>query len=584
LAAVLLWRGDQPAALDEAGKLLANVNPELPQPLPPAVPPFVVELFKTDVELHRAVYRALRGEDLEEQKRIVRSHFDKEPRPEKLPEVAQAFGLEVPAARINKEWLRATANVQAPTLLLPGMARHLHEQRGVPLDPAKEVARLHRQLRDTPDDALVLAKLGGVHAELGQPGEAVKNYALAKQRLEALLAGDGGNTFLQAHYVIALSTVGDNDRADRGFLKLAGENSADWRVWRCLGDYAFMRGACLLGFAMGANGQEGAWRRIENPALIQPATPADLAERWLDCAELCNAKAAHLAPRESDVWLADAFFANRGSNLRNLIRMARGQAPDPKIAEAAAARAQACLRHVCRLAPDCPYYVSVYAQAATTAKPVSVETLKEIETCLAQLDQMARTKDRDTAGHCHMNAAICRLLLDHPKQALEHARKALALLPDDEIAWNTVAALLNHEMDTVECRKLLVRKAERFPSALNHLYAAALYCNELELDAAEEHLRAGLKLAENDLNCTLAMAAIALTRGDAPEHLAQAERWLHKAGAILGEQSHPQHLFLTGVLHGLRGETLLCQAYLRQAQALDPSNQFIKHALLAVNP
>ena len=194
LAAVLLY-GPSTGALDEAGTLLAKVNPELPQPAPPAA------AGRGAIQDGRRAARAaaaLRGEDLEEQKRIVRSHFDKEPRTEKLPEVAQAFGLEAGRAS-TRNGAAGDGERPAPTLLLPGMARHLHEQRGVPLDPAKEVARLHQQLRGAPDDALVLAKLGAVYAELGQPGEAAKNLPWPSNGW-ALLAGDGGNTFLQAGY------------------------------------------------------------------------------------------------------------------------------------------------------------------------------------------------------------------------------------------------------------------------------------------------------------------------------------------------------------------------------------------------
>ena len=133
-------------------------------------------------------------------------------------------------------------------------------------------------------------------------------------------------------------------------------------------------------------------------------------------------------------------------------------------------------------------------------------------------------------------------------------------------------------MDMIECRKLLVRKAERFPNPLNHLYAAA-GCSNVELTRRPS---AGLKLAENDLNCTIAMAGLVLARGDTPEHLAEAERWLRKA--ILGEQSHPQHLFLTGILHGLRGEALLCQAY--HAPGPGPRSELPVHRcrLQAVKP
>ena len=167
--------------LDEAGTLLAKVNPELPQPLPPAVPLFVVELFKTDVELH-ARCTASRGEDLEEQKRIVRSHFDKEPRTEKLPGRWRRRSGCGSRARI-KRMAAGDGERPAPTLLLPGMARHLHEQRGVPLDPAKEVARLHQQLRGAPDDALVLAKLGA--------GLRVNSASRAKPRRTLPLPSNG---------------------------------------------------------------------------------------------------------------------------------------------------------------------------------------------------------------------------------------------------------------------------------------------------------------------------------------------------------------------------------------------------------
>ena len=153
-----------------------------------------------------------------------------------------------------------------------------------------------------------------------------------------------------------------------------------------------------------------------------------------DCAELCNAKAAHLGVREPDVWLADAIFANRGSNLRNLIRLARGQTPDPEDRGSRGARPG---MPPPRLPPgaDSPYYVSVYARPRPSPSPSPRKLGKRSAACLAQLDQMGANEGSRHRGHCHMNVAICRLLLDQPKQRLENARRRpLDLLPDNELA------------------------------------------------------------------------------------------------------------------------------------------------------
>src|SRR5262245_57026793 len=344
------------------------------------------------------------------------------------------FPVTASAQQLDKEKLRHIT-LPAPSFLLPGVLRAQHEHRGVPLDWGKAIASLQKDVNRTPDDAFLLVKLGQLQCEVGQGQEAVKPHAAAKRCFESLLATESDNAFCQANYATTLLMTDETERADRLILTIAKADSKDWRAWHFLGEHAFFRCATSLGLDVGATGEEAALRRVEDHAQVDSKTSlnVNIAECWLDFTEVCMNKAAHLAPREPDVWLGQLLVAMRGARLRNVIRVARGQPADPKLVEAAAARGWDCLRHVCRLAPDCPYYYGACAAMAKTAGP---DYQKEIEFCLAQLDKLAGSNDPGIAGPSHINAAFCCVLLKRSAPALAHARKALDLSPGDEIAWN----------------------------------------------------------------------------------------------------------------------------------------------------
>jgi tetratricopeptide (TPR) repeat protein len=201
-----------------------------------------------------------------------------------------------------------------------------------------------------------------------------------------------------------------------------------------------------------------------------------------------------------------------------------------------------------------------------------------------KLEQLARGSDRELAGKSLLNAALCCLLLERMAPALDHARTALELIPDDEIAWNIMIGVLLMDMQFSELKQLLARKAERFPSPLNHLNLGEVHLNYCEFDSAEQHFRAGLNLTEKDLNCTLGLVAVHLAQFDKADHLAEAERWLQKAEAILGDQKNAHYSLLMGIHRGLQGDALHSRLYLRQALAIDPALEAAKTALQAVSP
>jgi tetratricopeptide (TPR) repeat protein len=453
--------------------------------------------------------------------------------------------------RIDKKTLQWAAWLWAPPPVGSDGLRAAHEFRGVPVDPAKEIARLRGRLRNVPEDGILLNKIAGLQFDMGEYEQTKKTNAIAKAYLEMLLKRDSDNMTWKVEYASTLAVDGDFDRADRLILAIARINPSDWQIWRSLGDYALRRAVFLLGFAIGTDGLEAAWLRFQNRALANPSLEqtADLAERWLQFAGSAYAKAVQLAPTEPDVWLSQVAFLLREVSIRNQIRAARRQPIN------------------------------------ATAKSDNADFRKEIEAILAKIERIGQTEDGKIAGRCHLNAAVCCWLLDRPAATAAHAHKAVELIPEDEVAWNTLAGHLLNELEFKELLTVLTEKAKRFPTPANRLYAAGAYWRFFEdLDAAEQHLCGGLKLVENDLFCTMGMAAIALHRGDSPAHLAEAERWLQKADAILGEQKNAHHLLLTGILRGLQGDALASQAYLREAQALDPGNANIKTALQAVSP
>jgi tetratricopeptide (TPR) repeat protein len=210
-----------------------------------------------------------------------------------------------------------------------------------------------------------------------------------------------------------------------------------------------------------------------------------------------------------------------------------------------------------------------------------------IEAGVTRLEALTKSVDSSVAyGSCSSLGLVYLEILNDTERAEGHLRRALALIPSREPAWELLCGLLSQasrgeDLLTV-CRERLRYK----DSAHNRFLLAKAYELMARYDHAEEQLRVAMKLDCKDLMATLGLAALLLRHSHDVGALAEAGGLLDRVAPRLAEVATPEfgldYLATRGIYVGSKGDTAQASRLFRQVLEQDANHRIASDALRAL--
>jgi tetratricopeptide (TPR) repeat protein len=463
-------------------------------------------------------------------------------------------------------------------------------------ETAAEIAVLEKALTHDASDAarhLRLAELYG-KANDKKRADAAGERAVRLYRQQVRARPDDGRPLTGLG--LACHQVGKKDEAEAA-LRRAVRLFGDWSCQVALGRFLI---AQALDTAVGRFGDRTQWVQI---LLTRKPSPEALAQADRQFAEAlaCYTRAVELAPREPEVWVRRA-VARLVFGLFRAVALA----PEGKAANAMASlfneEGLADLQELARLRPDDPKAVGLAAlfeilafvthntdkinpdNAILPALPE--KTRESVRAKIRRLERLEQGQDaRTAAGAAEILGVVCWVALRDPAGTEAHLRRAVALNPDRDPAWDFLAGWLGTAGRHQECLQVCLQRLKHHDSAYGRFLAAKV-CEDLgQLDRAEEHVRLGLKQEPEDVRCAVALAALLLKRDDA-RALEQAGRQLDRVAKLLQtstvQDSRNDYLITRALYAALTGDAPRARELLRGVLRADKNNEQAQKALAAV--
>jgi tetratricopeptide (TPR) repeat protein len=464
-------------------------------------------------------------------------------------------------------------------------------------DFATEIVTERGLLKHDSSDAKHFQRLGELYAASKQAENSVKAFTRAAELYRARAATDPDNTGLLINFGKSLQGSDKWDEAENIFRQAVNRTPDDWN--------------CLV--ALGKYWDEAAQHDLESqPAGDGPGTArqVDRAQKHLNEAGDLFDRAVKASPEESRVYLRRGLHRCFRDILLKQIRATTSNAEDANSSDdnEFSPAALADLQHASLLAPkDCAligstvlfeiYTVSGHKGVVNWADfswgSLPDKSQRSIRDALTRLENLGQNPDAKIAANALEVLGILEgPILHEPESCINHLRRATALDPSRDQAWEVLCATLAqagryHDLLTV-CQNRVAQK----DSAHNHLLLAKTYEKLKQYDDAEFEIDTAMKLAPNDFTANVGLAALLIHRsqGD-PELLSEADGWLAHAEQLIGNQpamsrNRQQVIDLTltrSIYFALTDNTASARIWAEAVLKQDKSNATASAILMAMN-
>ncbi len=425
-------------------------------------------------------------------------------------------------------------------------------------DVTARIASLRNQLKHDSSDAEryhALARLYAGNSEFANAGRCWTHAVdLYRHRLEShpedgvLMAGLGE----------ALAGAGKPQEAESVLRRATRTSPGEWRCWVALG--RFLDSDARRNLEQPSRpASDGDEEKPSNGASDQPSTGrVALAKHHTEEAGDCFEKAAALAPSESEVFLRRALHRSLRKMLENRIRVAEGEQKDEVdvlfncfVPESLAdlQRASQLSPDDCRLTASAALY-GIYTVCShngqvkweelrwDTLPPSLRASFREVMTRLENLGQ--NPDAQVAAGALELLGILQGPLLHEPQRAIANFRRAVALDPTREQAWEMLSATLAKGSRYPELLAVCEDRVRLRNSMRGHLLLAKAFERLGQWDDCEEHVLAALGDAPNDFALNLSYAALLLRRGQDASVLSDANDWLTRAELLATKTPNDQ--------------------------------------------
>lgn len=457
---------------------------------------------------------------------------------------------------------------------------------------ATEIVALKKALKGDHSDAERYLQLGLLYRKVKDKEEAKLAYQKAEKLFRDQIKEKPADGLLLTRF--CESFTGDwKDGEEEALLRQAVRLSPkEWRCWLALGKHLGLQAAELLA----GKQEEQTQHRLR--LLADKAFREDLlakSQRSYQEASACFDKAVALTPNEADAWMNRAMFRMIYSRYYVPIKSV-GEDKDDQRAGTLSDDTLADFKQVAKLQPASAQalgFVVLYEVLGCGLKreksggfpdkilySVPAKNKQSIEEGLAKLEKLTESQDRYQAGlAAEILAVLQQIVFENTDRALAFARKAVALNPDSESAWDMLCALLA-EKKNEECLACCRKRLEHKDSARNRFLLAKSYEKLDQYDKAEEQVRIALKQEPEHPHCNVALAALLLRKGvPAAEVGKQLDRAWQLPKLAESKELEADLLVLRATHDALTGKPWLARLQLKEVLERDKDHKTAKAVL-----
>lgn len=469
----------------------------------------------------------------------------------------------------------------------------------------EEIAAVRRQLAAAPADGDLQVQLAKLLREADDVPGAKAAFAKAVELHRARVAAQPANGPLLTSLAEALAELDRNDEAESKFREAVRLAPKEWKCWFGLGHYA--------------SGQASAWlvQDLDKSVVGVEQLAAYLAghkpsaeqirrsQEWMREGKAAFDRAAEVAPAEPEV------FQRRGMNtglttfLQHCIAWVHGDGEPPNVAkDLYAPEAVPDFKRAARLAPQ-NYRINATALLFELSSHAfqQPEALREggvwhalsesarqsVGYGLSRLEHIAEGADaREAAGAWELLGLFQLVVQSDAARATASCRRAVALDPSREQAWELLAGLLSRGGQDEEMLQVCEKRVLHQDTARNRLILAKILFRLKREEPAAAQVKLVLQRTPDDFIARLAQAALLLRRPREPAALAEASRLLRQGmaqrEALLklskdGEQTRKSMIDLTllsAICAALEDDVTSARKLVKQVLDADPEHEYAK--------
>jgi tetratricopeptide (TPR) repeat protein len=462
-------------------------------------------------------------------------------------------------------------------------------------DVSLQINALQKKLKNNLNDAEAFLQLGDLYATNHDAGLAQKMWAKSADLFRRRLESQPDDELLLAGLGHALQGTGRLPEAESILRKAVQLAPKQWRCRVALGrllDAAARGDIVQLAAAAGST-----------------PPPVALAQRRVSEAGECFDQAVALAPEEAEVYFRRGLHRCLRNIIQAAVRVAGGESKDDveQLNHTFPAEALDDLQHASRLRPQDYALIGntvlfeIYSASARqgevnwsafTWTALPDKSQRDIRESITRLENLAEESDPQlAAGALEALGILEGQVLHEPRSAATHLRRALALNPSRDQAWEALVAVLAQSARYEDLLTVCEDRLKQNDTPRAHLLLAKAY-EKLKLwDESEAEILIAVKQEPNNFTATLALAALLLKHSGDDSFLPQANTWLGRSEMLLNQTPAPERnlqqvidLTLTrSIYFALTDEVAAAREFAEAVIKRDQSNKLAQDILSAMD-
>jgi tetratricopeptide (TPR) repeat protein len=464
-------------------------------------------------------------------------------------------------------------------------------------DARAQIAELQDGLKGDLSDAKSEEQLGELYETVGDGQSAEKAWTRASELYRKRVELQPEDGVLLAGFGWSLECAGRRPEAESLLRQAVRIAPGEWRARVALGRY--LDREARWGVLEGDSADETSG---DKPA----AGDVSLAQKRMDEAGECFDRAVALAPGEPQVWFRRGMHRCLRRVLSNEIREATGG--DDTLTDiydgCFSPESLADLQQASRLRPDDYQLIGATAmfeayagkgreEAAISWDALPEKTQASLRAAMTRLENLAQAADRRAAaGALEVLGILEGPLLHQPDRCVASMRRAVAMQPSREHAWEVLVATLAQGGRYDELLAVCEDQVRQTNSARAHLLLAKAHEKLKQWDDCEDEARIAADEDPGDFSADLSLAAVLIKRSaDDESALAEADAWLRRSETALNQLPPPRRsrqqvidLTLTrGIYFALTDEMDTARQFVKTVIAGDKDNQLAREILSAMD-
>jgi tetratricopeptide (TPR) repeat protein len=425
------------------------------------------------------------------------------------------------------------------------------------VDNAAQIADIRAELKRDSSDGERYRALARLYAANNESFNASRCWSRAVDCYRHRLESHPEDGVLMAGLGESLQGIGKIQEAESVLRRAVRTSPGKWQCWVALGRFLDSEARRNLEQSSSAAGADE--EKPSNGTGDQPASGrVALAQRHLEEAGVCFERAAAVAPDESEVYLRRALHRCLRNALENRMRVAAGEQKEDAdvLSNCFSPESLADWQRASRLSPGdyrlmgAAALFEIYTVSSRDGRvkweEVSWNSLpdksqRSLHDVITRLENLGQSPEpRVAAGALELLGILQGPVLHEPQRAIANFRRALALDPSREQAWEMLSATLARGGRYQEMLAVCEDRVRLKKSVRSHVLLAKAFERLGQWEDCEENVMAALSDGPNEFALNLAYAALILRRSHDATMLAEANDWLTRAELLASKATSSQ--------------------------------------------